>query len=724
MEYFLNFVLKFPKTTLFGIILISLVALRPLKNIEVGEVREDWLHKNDSVLQTYIQFQKSFATGEEVVLAYALPGGFTVEELDWQKQFCRRLDSIPGVVSTRAIASLDKYLKNRNDKALDSLLKAYPEVSGIMLSEDQSMTAVVVGMGKKGSFMLPTLDTIELFKKGIEALCDSVENERGAPVHRAGSIFASEKISESIGYDIALLFPLTVVFALIILFMTFRHWAYTIIPIIATGIAILWTMSLKGIFHSPLTPLSSTLFVLISVLGVADSLHLFTHLHAAMRSGQSREEALRYSFKRAGKACFYTSLTTTIGFLSLSLSSMPIIRDLGIYAGLGIVFAFITAMVSLPLSVAFVPTIPAEKELPLGRVTAWISRMVFEYPIQIVVGGAIFLMALFPAVGRSEVDSSIGAYLKKGSRIRRDIDTIEKKLNGLSSTELLISGKPLDFREKEALDSLWELHNQLKSDTDVSSLVSFASAFSTLSEKNRKLIGKKGMQNMYRKRLPAFMTTQFDTARVSIFTTSLTSKEQRAFFARVEKYARQAFPDKKIAITGVDMLTQITTEKIVKTQFESLYMAAAVIFIVMWILFGPRGGFVAMLVNLFPILGIFSMIGYVGFPLNIATATIAAVAIGVVVDDTIHYHFAFKRGLKKGLSTEDALKTAHKDVGEAMIVSSLIIIAGVLLFLFAKTGLMVQFGILAAVAMLMALIADLFWGPALLLLLYRNKEKS
>lgn len=722
MQYFLSFVLKYPKSTLLFLTFLSLIALIPLRAIKVGEVREDWLHKNDSTLQNYINFQRSFSTGEEVILAYRLPQGVTPEELGWQQEFCRKLDSVPGVVETKALSKVKPLLHASSVDEIDSLIEAFPEVSRILLSDDKRMTAIVVAMGKKDTYLLPSLDTIELFKKGVISLADQAGQERNQTIYRTGSLFASEKIGESIGYDIMLLFPLTIVFAIIILYSTFRQWVHTIIPIVATAVAILWTMSLKGLFCSPLTPLSSTLFVLISVLGVADSLHLFSHLHQALRRGMNREEALYFSFRRAGKACFYTSLTTTVGFLSLSLSSMPIIRDLGLYAGAGIIFAFVTAMLALPLSVAIVPSIPAQRDLPLGGVTSWITKRVFKNPKLTVFAGLILLLMLLPSVNRSNVDSSIAAYLKKESDVRKHMDTINTSLNGLASTELILSGDSGYFYEKQRLDSLWDLHKRLIEKEEVSSILSFATGFESLSPKSREMLGKKSFRNMYRKRLTQFMTTGFDSTRISLYTNGLSNKEQELFFEAVQKEAQGVFPDLKVVVTGVNKLTQITTEKIVKTQFESLFLAAGIIFVVMLFLFGKRSGFVAVMVNLFPILGIFGMIGYIGFPLNIATATIAAVAIGVVVDDTIHYHFAFKRGLKQGLTPNEAIKQAHHDVGEAMIVSSLIIIVGVLLFLFAQTGLMVQFGILAAVAMVLALVADLYWGPALLLLLYREKK--
>lgn len=721
MQYFIRMVLTFPKLTLFLLVLLSVFALIPLKQLKVGEVREEWLHEDDALLQEYIDYQCTFSPGEQVLLAYNTSQGITPDEIEWQSKLTKRIKEIPGVLEVQGLSQFRILRQVKSKEEIDSLLNSFPEVDGLLLSEEREMTAVLITIGDKETHFIPSQDTIKLFKQEIRYVCDSIKEGEGRELFKGGHIFVSEKISEGITHDIALLFPLSILLAILILYITFRHWAYTIIPIIGTGMAIVWTMALKALFHSPLTPLSSILFVLISVLGVADSLHLFTHLHHALRQGFTHTEALRYSFKRAGKACFYTSLTTAVGFFSLAISTMPIIRDLGIYAGIGIFFAFFTSMIALPLSVGFIPKLPAKQELPLSTLTQKISQVVFTKRSPIVWGGVLFLVMLFPSIFRSSVDSSVSSYLKKGSAERQHMDTIKSALHGLGSTEIVITAEEKFFRGKEQLQQLELLHSELQQLPEIKSVLSFATSFKTLSEKQRKLIGKKSFQNLLRKRFGAFITPEFHKTRFSLYAKDLPIEEKEKLFSTLERMTQNQFPSAAVSVTGLDRLTQLTTSKIVATQFQSLLMACVVIFTVMLFLFGFKGGVVAMLVNLFPLFSIFAMIGYVGFPLNIATATIAAVAIGVVVDDTIHYHFAFKRGIKEGMSPENALRNAHKDVGEAMIVSSLIIIVGVLLFLFAETGLMVQFGLLAAISMIVALIADLFWGPALLSILSKKK---
>lgn len=722
MQYLIQCVLRFPKVTLLLLIVISSLSLFPLRSLKVGEVREEWLHKNDPLLMTYINFQKQFCPGEQVLLAYHLPNGLTPNEVLWQKKLRESIDTMPGVVEIQGVSSLSKLRKAKSKQEIDSLIYSFSELQGTLLSEDGSMTALLVTLGDKKKRMIASSETIGLFKREITELIDSLQENEGRRIFRGGHLFAAEEISEGITYDIGLLFPLTILFAIIILFLTFRNWAYTLLPIVSTGSAILWTISLKALFCSPLTPLSSTLFVLISVLGVADSLHLFSHLHQALQSGKTHQEALRYSFTRAGKACFFTTLTTAVGFFSLALSSMPIIRDLGIYAGLGIFFAFLTSMLSLPLSIAFFPVLPAPKALPLTPLIQSVSQTVFRYKNVILWGGILFILILFPAFFRSEVDSSVAAYLKKGSSTRRDMDTIRNNLHGVGSTEIVITADSAFFRDLQMLKKLDSLHHSISTHPRVTGLVSFATSFKTLGPKQKKHLGKRSFQNLLHKRFHNYVSPHFEKVRISVFTSPMTSSEKDLFFNDVQARSKQEFPQAAVDVTGLDRLTQLTTKKIVKTQFESLLTATVVIFTIMLLLFGFKGGVVAIMVNLFPIVTIFGLIGYGGFPLNIATATIAAVAIGVVVDDTIHFHFAFRRGLDKGLSTVDAIKNAHKDVGEAMVVSSLIIIAGVLLFLFARTGLMVQFGLLAAASMFIALLADLYWGPALLSVLYRKRS--
>lgn len=722
MNRSIEFLLKHPKGIISLLTLISLVAFIPLRELRIGDVRTGWLGKDDEALTTFRNFQSTFHTGEEVVIAYPLPNGITSDEIHWQRKFSNTLKKIPGVFDVTSLSMLN--VKNSDSIDIDSIHNSYPEVSRLLLSKDHSLTAVIIGVGRKNDYRIPESDTVYSLIQSIDSLCDNAEIERNRPFYKAGQIIISDQISKGISFDISLLFPLTIILALLILYLTFRHWAYTVIPIIATSITLLWTISLKALCNSALTPLSTTLFVLISVLGIADSLHLFSHLHQALRSGDSTHNAVKKAIQHAGKACFYTSLTTSIGFLSLSFSTMPIIRELGIFAAVGILFAFITTIMSLPLTVALVPTIPAKHELPLQKSVNLISTVVLKkYRIIVLLGLLLFLVSI-PSFSLTNIDSSIAAYLKKGSTTRNELELIHQKLNGLASTEILICGDSLEFKKQSFIDSLKQLTLKLQNKKRVRAAISFITGLKANTTQKPFYEKSKLYQQIYHKKFRQYMNNQFDSTRITLFTSTMESDEQEQFFNEVKTLVKKHFPKNCVKITGITKITHITTGKIVETQFRSLLSASLVIMVIMWILFGKRRGAMAIMVNFFPIAAIFVMMGYFGFPLNVATATIAAVAIGVVVDDTIHYNFCFNRYLAQGETIRNAILKSHSEVGEAMILSSIIIVVGVLLFLFAKTGLMVQFGILTAISISVALIADLFWGPALLMLLYRDKDKK
>lgn len=722
MNRYIKLLLKYPKSIIAILTLVSIIAFIPLRELRIGDVRTGWLGKKDEALTTFRNFQSTFHTGEEIVIAYPLPQGITSEEIKWQKEFCDSLKNIPGVFKVTSLSTLNSKINNTTN--IDSIMNLYPDVSMLLLSEDHSFTSIIVGVGRKEDYRIPESDTVHSLVQSINNLCKKAKEERNRPFYKSGQIIISDQISKGISFDISLLFPLTIILAIAILYFTFRHWAYTVIPIIATSLALLWTISLKALCNSPLTPLSTTLFVLISVLGIADSLHLFSHLHQALRSGDSIHNAVNKALQHAGKACFYTSLTTSIGFLSLSLSTMPIIRELGIFAAIGIFFAFITTIISLPLTVALVPNIPAKRKLPLQKSVNFISKVVLkQYKIVVIVGLILFIISI-PSLMLTKIDSSISAYLKKGSSTRKDLELIHQKLNGLASTEILICGDSLEFQTQNFMDSLKQVTNKLQNNKSVRAAISFNIGLKATISQKPFYEKSKIYQQIYHKKFRQYMNNHFDSTRITLFTGTMISEEQKQFFNEIKILVEDHFPNNHVQITGITKITHITTEKIVETQFKSLISASLVIMAIMWLLFGKRRGAMAMLVNLFPIAAIFAMMGYFGFPLNVATATIAAVAIGVVVDDTIHYNFSFNRYLIQGNTTSNAILKAHLEVGEAMILSSVIIIAGVLLFLFAKTGLMVQFGILTAVAISFALIADLFWGPALLMFLYKNDVKN
>jgi predicted RND superfamily exporter protein len=204
----------------------------------------------------------------------------------------------------------------------------------------------------------------------------------------------------------------------------------------------------------------------------------------------------------------------------------------------------------------------------------------------------------------------------------------------------------------------------------------------------------------------------------------MAGEERAALIKEIKQLARLMFKEFKLDITGFDELVRRGSSLMIFTQIQSLGLSVIIIFGMMMLVFGFRGGLATIPPNIFPIAFMFSLMGHAHFYLNLATVTIAAIALGLIIDDTIHYFSHFKYEFEISGKKETAMKEALKKVGGALCYTSLILTSGFLIFLFSETAIYMDFAILSSAAVVTALIGDLIIAPALLtrVNIFKRKE--
>jgi predicted RND superfamily exporter protein len=204
-------------------------------------------------------------------------------------------------------------------------------------------------------------------------------------------------------------------------------------------------------------------------------------------------------------------------------------------------------------------------------------------------------------------------------------------------------------------------------------------------------------------------------ARVSIWVSQMNQKQRSMFLNEIDRHLKDHFSGLTTLITGFEYLVHETTQRIMPIQIQSFALALLIITIVLFFVFGFRGGLISIVPNILPVLFLLGFMGYFGFLLSVATAIIASIAIGIVVDDTIHYFHHYRCELRQTGNGEQAMKNAHRSVGGALCSTTVILVLGFLIFTLSETKILINFGILSAVAITVALWGDLILGPVLLL---------
>lgn len=748
MKKFGEFILKNRIVLLIAIIAITLFLSLYLSDLKMADYETTWFSKGDPILKTYNEFEETFSGGELIVVAYESDNPFNELELAYISHLSQELGNVPYVNKATSLTTvydivgteegleikplMDEYPKTDEDvSALNHRINLNPFFTGNLISKDAETIGIVLSL----DIVIKDEKAISEINREITTVIRKILSKEhkitGRRFYLVGNTITDAEISIMMEKDMQRFFPLAVLLGAVMLFLIFKSLSSTIFPLITIFLGLIWTLGLKGLTNSPITPITTTLFALITVIGIANSIHLISHYRLELPRLKDKKQTLLETYERVGKPCLFTSLTTALGFGSLSISHIPAIRNLGIFASFGIMSTFILSMILIPVglqSTKVNPKIVRTKEHKWGMLK-WIGTFNLKYSKLILILSVLIVLFMALGLPRIHVEGSMLEYLKKGSALRRAAEFVDGKLNGISSTEVIICGKPDSFKNPEVLREIENLQKLVENHSKVSTSYSVVDHLKlinrALNNGNQEyfnipetkeaiaqclllyeMSGGTGTEN--------YATTDYDMARISIRTQQMNEEERKELIEEIRKYTDKNFNQFDVEITGLDNLFRKLTERIVLTQIHSLGLAFLVILGLMVLLFGFRGGLVSILPNIFPIVFVLGLMGYARFYLNIATAIIASIAIGIVVDDTIHYFSHFRHEFAVTGDREQAMKRALQKVGRALCFTSLILALGFTIFLISETSILLDYGILSSIAVITALLGDLFIGPVLL----------
>jgi hypothetical protein len=224
------------------------------------------------------------------------------------------------------------------------------------------------------------------------------------------------KVREVMDHDMGIFTPLAFIIGGVMLFVIFRNWACVFFSELTVFLSLLWTFGLKAMVGSPITPVSSALIALIAVIGIASSVHIISHYQVESSRGKDKKEAILNTYARAGKPCLMTSLTTAVGFGSLAVSPIPLIRHLGIFASFGIMSAFLLSMIIIPVALQLVKKLK-EAEYMTARRWESLGNFVIHNSRWLIVFGLLLSIGMGLGSLNIHTEGSMLGYLKEDSDV-------------------------------------------------------------------------------------------------------------------------------------------------------------------------------------------------------------------------------------------------------------------------------------------------------------------
>jgi len=523
------------------------------------------------------------------------------------------------------------------------------------------------------------------------------------------------------------------------LMLLFRSVAAAALSLVTVGLAVVWTLGLAGWLGWPQTTLSQALAPLLLVVGVCHGIHYLARL-AGEPAARGRLAALRDVSAELGAPCLMTSVTTAAGFGSLGVSGLESIARFGMLAAAGVFAALLLTFTVLPLVVSALPArwLAGAEGSERWDALLGLTRLAASRPraVGMVVGLAVTLALV--GVARLRIDASFEDLYGADSDVVRWAETVGRVLRAPDTLEIAVTPPAPDVPVSETLAVARAIAAELPA---LDGLGRPRSAFDLVDHLHRLLHGEalpagragaervEAMLRLARSEDAGAVALLLDdasgSARISVEAVKLPQERLRATLAAVDALAARKLPPGFAAtVTGPLAVVGAMIDELRMTQLWSFSLAAFVIFVVVTCFFrSPVLGLVAVIPTALPDLVTVGVMGLSGLPLDVGSAMVAAVVLGVAVDDAIHVLSAEREARARGLASDAAIAEAYARTGRALVTTSVALAAGFLTLTLSSWHSIASFGLVAAVAIVLALVATLVVLPPLQALVARRAAR-
>lgn len=525
-------------------------------------------------------------------------------------------------------------------------------------------------------------------------------------------------------------FPLLVGLALLLLAAAFRAWRPVAIPLLFVGLVELALLGSIGYAGARLNLVLAVLPPLLFVIALATAVHVLVR-YRDFRESLDPVQAVAATYEDKGWAVFWTGVSTFVGFASLAVSRVGPVRSLGLWAGLGIALLTLAAFTVLPAllpgageSRAGSPSRRFERFFQV-RGRRWAEWAAGHRGWVLGTAGTLAVLALLGLPGL-KIETNALRYLPEDHPVRRDVESLESHGVGVIAVELLLTRPEEGFEDLESFGRLDDLAATLREEPLVLGAVSVGDLLrdAVRSAPGGAMFGRSTVRRMAFDELVAdrggqgilggFLADDGATTRITVFTETVGYDRLDPLLERIESAAREVFPTADAAVTGEFPLVLESQKQLLSTLAWSLTLTLLVVGLIFRSLLpSTRLTLLALLPNLWPVVGVIGIMGWFSVPLDVATVMVASVVLGLAVDDTIHTlgHF---RELAPLEGKFEAVASTLERTAPSYVLTGLILGAGFgvcALSSFAPTS---RFGMLSALAIALAVLGDLFLLPALL----------
>ena len=599
-----------------------------------------------------------------------------------------------------------------------------------LISGDQKVSAITL-----------FLESDAVHESVIAKINDIIDEDSGTlSLYQIGMPLVSQALVKYTVKDFQTLPIFTLVLITLTLFVLFRRPGRVLLVLMVVITALTWTFGLMALVRVPLSLLTMIVPVFLIAVGTAYCLHVMSEYISKAGLAETTKGAVMATFANTALPCALAVVTTLFGVGSLFVNRIRAIHEFALLTCFGLGSLLLMLLVLLPAVLVLLP-LPSQKDQSVSG----IGRLMDRILDRIVGTSLMHRKTVFVSIGILSILAVIGIFLiqvetnpfeyfKKDTPIRRNFDDSYQKLSGSFAIRVMIeSRQDYYFEDQQHISEIRRFQEYLETLHGVDKTISFADYVMLVHYALNKYDSKYYVlpREAYETRMAInnykgllgedlyspFMTPQLNRANILVLTHLSSSKDFLQIRDQILLHARQNLPEHlSVEVTGFNVAISASSHLLVAGQTKSILLGLFLIFGIMFLMFlSAKVGLIALAPNCFPIIMNFGIMGWLGIPLSTSTSLIASIAIGLAVDDTIHYLHRYNNEFKKDLDKDRALRDTVKNVGKPIIFTTLTISIGFFVLTFSHFNPTATFGFLMVITMLAALIGDLILLPALML---------
>lgn len=753
MHKFINFITTFPKKTLLLCLFTFSLTLPGLFLAKSNFSYRVWFQENDPLLLEIDQFEREFGSSESLIIAITNEQGlFNPETISYIRNISKKAKESTYSSKVESITTHNWITSHDDEINVSPMLDEKQELTSKALKEleekckNEDILGRFIGKAEKTTLihvkLLPGVGEEVKYQDVIDEfqaiLNDNKPQHEQIKTFMTGNPVITAAFKQSAVDDFKVLLPLLFLLMSFFIYMQFRAVFFIVVSFSTLIITNISMLAFCGYLNIPIHNLTSIAPEFIIAIGLADAIHIISTFFLFKRLKNNKIEnslAMNQALSKNFLPTIMTSITTIFGFLSFNTASIQNINDLGIIAAIGTVFAWLYTYIFLtPIVIIYWK--PKENQKASKTFFSFnfqdLPKKIIDYRLYTYLFFTFFSIYSVMAILKLDVNSDPLKYFSSKYKIAKNLEFVEENVGGIFALEMTLDtkkeegAKEIEFLHKVELFSK-ALTDEYKVITKVISIVDIIKRMGqVLNNDDVKFKEIPKLQDeasqflfLYNLSIPEGesledkMTIDGQKIRLTSLMKNLDSKKTMSLINNIKKKAKEFNLD--IKITGKRYLWQSINEKVVVSFVKSLSLALLTISLILSLfLKSIKIGLISLIPNIIPVAATGLILQLTGRPLDIGSAVVASIVLGIAVDDTIHIASNYLTSRRRGFNKDESLRELFQKTAPSLISTSLILVASFSSFLLAGFIPNQNLGLLMGGGLLVALATDLFLFPALL----------